>query len=93
METEYVNRFLKEVFPFKFTIVNHMQGDVKQILPSGLEIYYDCKTNAVEYKTANKKVYYFMNRNQVDMYRKTNEGDYQEAYTQGKCIIKQPNGT
>ncbi len=43
-----------------------------------MTVYFDARTNAVEYLSADKskKIFYFVDKNQVDMHWKRKDGDY-----------------
>lgn len=42
-EVEYIGRVLKEKFPppLQLTVVTHINDDLKLILPQGIQVYYD----------------------------------------------------
>ncbi len=63
-----MNKVLKEIFPspFKFTVVSHINGDIKLIYPSGIQVYYDMRSQITEIKiSAEKTIYNFHKLSQI----------------------------
>jgi hypothetical protein len=75
---------VKEIFPppFKFTVVHHVNGDIKMILPEGLHLYFDRKNQITEWKISPDKVIYnFHRQGQIEMkFKHRRLGEIQEFY-------------
>jgi hypothetical protein len=77
-ENEYVSKVLKEMYPppFRFTIVHHVNGDIKMILPEGIHVYFDTKNQITEWKVnPDKVIYNFHKLGQIEMkYKNRRQG-------------------
>ena len=53
-EVEYIRKVLKEKFPVPFglTVVTHVNGDTKLILPGGMQVYHDIRSQITEFKVS-----------------------------------------
>ena len=86
IQQEYYNKLLKEIFPFKYTVIHHVNGDVKQILPEGIIIYFDKTNENVEFKiTPDKKIIFFCKNGQAQLHWDTPKGKIVECYN-GKIL-------
>lgn len=56
IETEHFQRYLKETYPFNYSIVYMYNGDIKQVLPQGIVIYYSENSGAIHYTIKNGEV-------------------------------------
>ena len=88
-----MQRFLKESFPFGYHIVNHVQGDVNQVLPEGITVYFTKDQEITEFKVAqNKKIFHFARDGIVQMEQQKGKGLYKEVFNGRKWKIVEPDG-
>jgi antitoxin component YwqK of YwqJK toxin-antitoxin module len=71
IEHEYFQKFIKEIFPFNYTVVHLWNGDVKQILPSGIQIYYSKNSGVTQITSKQngsaKEICFFPNNDTAQM--------------------------
>lgn len=95
MEQEYVSRVLRENFPppFKLTVVQHHNGDLKLVLPEGIHVYYDHNKQITEFRiTPSKMIHHFHRLGQVEMkFTHPRLGTIHEMYS-GTTLVRKANG-
>lgn len=83
VEHEYFGRFLKEIFPFNYQVINFVNGDIKQNLPEGITIYYSHQ-KAIQYnvksESFSREIVYFLSQETVQMEYVDGEGKTLEVY-------------
>jgi hypothetical protein len=79
--------------PFNFTIVHHLHGDIKMILPEGIHVYYDHRNQITEWRiNPDKVIYHFQRQGQIEMKVKHRRlGEIQEIY-KDKQLVREEGG-
>lgn len=93
-EQEYIGKTLKEVFPFKFTIVQHSNEDIKMSLPEGIQVYYDSRSQITEFiVTPTKTILYFHKIQQAELkFRMGQAAAVYESYKDGVLLRRTAAG-